>query len=94
MSATDCLYPRTAAIPFWTEDDLRISSSMMASLGSMTSGLPAPNPPYFAAFACPGRRVRDAATAATDWWRNSIRVVTPLILSALRAAKIVGENSE
>src|SRR6056300_1577631 len=85
MSTTDCLYPRTAAIPFCTESDLSTSSSTIASLGSITSGLPEPKPPYLAALAWPGSRVRDAATAAADCCKNPIRVVTPF--SALSAVK-------
>ena len=85
ISVTDCLYLRTAASPFWTDSDLNISSSTTASFGSITAGLPAPKPPYLAALAWAGRRARDAARVATDSCKNSMRVLTTLFFSALRA---------
>jgi len=59
----------------WTGSDLSISSSMMADLGSRTSGEDAPKDPYLAALAgaVKGRVERTVAMEAV--WRNWRRVV-------------------
>jgi len=60
-----------------------MSVSTMASLGSRTSGDPAPNPPYLAAEADLGRKVAASVAVEMDW-RNWRRVLSVFALSAMK----------
>lgn len=82
-------------IDFWTESDARISSSMMAVLGSITSGESEPKDPYLAALDGWGLvvvRRMDAAIVDADVFRKSRREDSDLVMLSSVDRENAGEE--